>query len=97
MKGLVRKVVSHRFPALGFESQKKVEIKGLLFSILKREAPALWRERGGPRAFEKLGLIDAKRFDTAFFRFLGSELGTHTKACKLFDLMNMEAWLVNRL
>jgi len=97
MKGLVRKVVSHRFPALGFESQKKVEVNQLLFSILASEAPALWRERGGAQAFAKLDLINVKRFDAVFLKFLGKELGTHTKACKMFDLMNMESWLENRV
>ena len=97
MKGLVRKVVAARFPALGFESQKKVEVKSLFFSILAKEAPAFWRKRGGAQAFAKLGLIDARQFDAHFFGILGSEFATHTKVCKLFDLMNMESWLTNRL
>jgi asparagine synthetase B (glutamine-hydrolysing) len=97
MKGLVRKVVADRFPALGFESQKKVEVKGLLFAILAKEAPGIWRERGGANAFAKLGLVDKKGFDAHFFGILGGKFATHTKVCKLFDLMNMEAWLANRL
>ena len=97
MKGLVRKVVSRRFPGLGFEKQKKVEIKQLFFAIMAEEAPAVWAERGGPKALAKLGLVDARLLDAEFHRLLGRRTGTHANACKLFDIMNMESWLTKRL
>jgi hypothetical protein len=97
MKGLVRKVVARRFPTLGFEQQKKVEVKGLFFSILAKEAPAVWREMGGAKSLAKLGLVDVKRFDAEFYKVLSRDSGTHSIACKLFDLMNMESWLTKRL
>jgi asparagine synthetase B (glutamine-hydrolysing) len=97
MKGLVRKVVSRRFPALGFERQKKVEVKHLFFSILAKEGPAVWRHLGGGQSLAKLGLVDRDRLDVEVYRLLGSQTGTHAKACKLFDVMNMESWVAKRL
>jgi asparagine synthetase B (glutamine-hydrolysing) len=97
MKGLVRKVVSRRFPHLGFDKQKKVEVRGLFFSIMANEAPAVWREMGGAKSLAKLGLVDKKRLDHEFEKVLGGRSGTHAEACKLFNVMNMESWLTNRL
>jgi asparagine synthase (glutamine-hydrolysing) len=97
MKGLVRKVVSRRFPELGFEKQKKVEVKGLFFSILANEAPTVWRETGGARSLAQVGLIDSALLDQQFYQTLGLRSGTHAQACKLFNVMNMESWLAKRL
>ncbi len=93
MKGLVRKVVARRFPSLGFDQQKKVEIKDLFFSILAKEAPAVWREMRGAKSLSKLGLVNHDLLDAQFNRVLESKNGTHASACKLFDVMNMESWL----
>jgi len=97
MKGLVRKVVSRRFPALGFDKQKKVEITRLFFSIMAQEAPAVWKETGGAKSLAKLGLVDPHLLDSEFNRVLGRRSGRHSEACKVFDVMNMESWLTNRL
>jgi Asparagine synthase len=97
MKGLVRKVVARRFPELGFDKQKKVEIKELFFSILAKEGPAVWKEMGGAKSLAKLGLVDGDLLDAEFYRLLASGSGTHAKASKLFDVMNMESWLTKRL
>ncbi len=97
MKGLVRKVVSRRFPTLGFDQQKKVEIRGLFFSILANEAPAVWKEMGGAKSLAQLGLVDRNLLDSEFYRVLSARSGTHAQACKLFDAMNMESWLRKRL
>jgi asparagine synthetase B (glutamine-hydrolysing) len=97
MKGIVRKVVARRFPALGFDQQRKVEITGLFFSILAREAPPVWRELGGAKSLSKLGLVNHDLFDAQVKRVLESKNGTHAQACKLFDVMNMESWLNKRL
>ena len=97
MKGLVRKVVSRRFPTLGFDKQKKVEVKGLFFSILAKEAPAVWRDMGGAKSLARLGLVNPELLDAEFFRLLSASSGSHAKACKLFNVMNMESWLTKRL
>lgn len=97
MKGLVRRAVAHRFPELGFDKQKKVEVKELFFSILANEAPAVWKERGGARSLVRLGLVDGALLDRQFYQVLGSRRGTHAQACKLFNVMNMESWVAKRL
>lgn len=97
MKGLVREVVARRFPDLGFERQKKVEVKGLFFSILAKEAPAMWREMGGAKALSALGLAEHSRLDSEFFAALSAGSGSYQRACRLFDIMNMETWLRKRL
>jgi asparagine synthetase B (glutamine-hydrolysing) len=97
MKGLVRKVVSRRFPALGFDQQKKVEVRGLFFSIMADEAPALWKESGGAKSLAELGLVDRELLDREFHQALGARFGTHAQACMLFNIMNMESWLRKRL
>lgn len=97
MKGLVRKVVSRRFPELGFDKQKKVEVRGLFFSILANEAPAMWKEIGGARSLARLGLVESRLLDQEVYHVLGLQSGTHAQACKLFNVMNMESWLAKRL
>jgi len=97
MKGLVRDVVARRFPALGFDRQKKVEIKELFLSIMVKEAPKLWREMGGAKALSALGLVDSDRLNAQFLTTIDMSTGTYLKACKLFDTMNLESWSRKRL
>lgn len=62
-KGLVRDAVARRFPALGFERQKKKAATTFFRSTLCAELPSLWRRDGGPSTLIDLGVVDKAAVD----------------------------------
>ena len=92
-KGLVREVVAKRFPKLGFEGQKKVEVSEYFFRLVSDEAAQIWRETGGAKALVKLGLADANTVDLHVKATLESKEETFTQACKIMNIMNIDSWL----
>ena len=57
-KGLVRGALARRFPALGFERQRKVAATSFYRSLLRREGPSLAGEAGDFPALAELGIIN---------------------------------------
>jgi asparagine synthetase B (glutamine-hydrolysing) len=96
-KGLLRESVARRFPGLGFEKQKKVEVCDLFVSNVRREGPVIWKELGGAKALEKLGIVDSARVNGALQGMLASRTNIHPDASKAFALMNLEYWLRPRI
>jgi asparagine synthase (glutamine-hydrolysing) len=96
-KGLVRQVVAKRFPALGFERQRKVEVGEYFFQLVARDARAIWREMGGAKALVKLGLADNGKLDLYIDGILGSKEHTFAQACKIFNIMTIDTWLRSRI
>jgi asparagine synthase (glutamine-hydrolysing) len=96
-KGLLRESVSRRFPGLGFETQKKVEVLGFFASIVRKESPGIWKELGGAKALAKLGIIDAAGVDTMLQTMFTSGIRKHVEASKAFFFMNLEYWLRSRI
>ncbi len=95
-KGLLRESVSRRFPALGFENQKKVEVLGFFASIVRKEGPSIWRELGGAKALAELGIVDSAGVDTTLQTMFTSGIKKHAQASKAFFFMNLEYWLRSR-
>jgi asparagine synthase (glutamine-hydrolysing) len=61
-KGLVRGMMAARFPALGFESQRKIGATDFIESRLFAEAAGCWNAMGSRLALADLGVLDAGRW-----------------------------------
>ena len=88
-KGLVRETVARRFPALGFERQRKVTALNFFSSIVRAEAPAIGEAFGDFRALAALGVVEpgaARAFMQAAWGQSSRELGY------AWNLVNLEAW-----
>lgn len=96
-KGMLRQSVARRFPGLGFETQKKVEVISFFSSIVTREGASIWKELGGAKALGQLGLVDDDRINAVFPEMLASGTKKPAHASKAFALMNLEYWLRPRI
>jgi asparagine synthetase B (glutamine-hydrolysing) len=94
-KGLVRDAVSRRFPALGFDRQKKKAATSFFRSVLSEELPRLWDRDGGPSALIDLGIVDR----AAIERLRGEALsGTRDERLyRAWSVFNLDHWVRCRL
>jgi hypothetical protein len=93
-KALVRQTVARRFPALGFERQKKVAAMDFFASILRREGPALGESVADFRGLASLDVVrpeGARQFMRAAWGQSARELG------RAWSLVNMEVWVRQQL
>ena len=87
-KGLVRQTLATRFPALGFDAQKKVAATSFHQSLMLAESAHL-REIVGPfRALPALGVIDAAKAAAA----VDAAFSTGRQLHRAWDLLNLETW-----
>jgi hypothetical protein len=89
-KALVRRTVSRRFPALGFERQRKVAAMDFFASILRAEGPALGDAVSEFRGLADLGVVEpagARRFMS------GAWGGSAREAGLAWTLVNTEIWV----
>jgi asparagine synthetase B (glutamine-hydrolysing) len=94
-KGLVRNMLAERFPGLGFESQKKVVSTGYFRETMLQEAALAWKETGGVRALDDLGVVDGPSFGGAVDSILaGRDLRT---TYRIWDVLSLEVWARARL
>lgn len=93
-KGLVRETVAQRFPALGFERQRKVSALTYFQALFCAEGPALYRRLGRLSALESLGILDAagahKFVEDAFQK-------QNAHVTRVLHLLNFEAWARHHL
>ncbi len=90
-KGLVRETVARRFPELGFEAQRKIDLIKFFPSIVRAEGPGVWRRMGGAKALVAMGLADREKLDSWAQGVFRSD--EHPVAFRLWLLMSMESWL----
>jgi len=91
-KGLVREALASRFPALGFESQKKVTAAPFYTRLARTEMPELWRAAGGARALAKLGVLDPGELDVYLERiFTGAEPDRRLHIA--WEVLRLEKWV----
>jgi asparagine synthase (glutamine-hydrolysing) len=93
-KGLVRQTVARRFPALGFERQRKVSALSFFSATVKREAPALGEAVADFKALADLGVVDpagARAFMRAAWHGSSMEIG------RAWNLVNVESWVRRQL
>ncbi len=89
-KGLVRRWLAQRFPALGFERQKKVIATGFFRDTVLAEGPEVWREVGGPKALGELGVVDPRQADLLMDEIL---VKSPAEAHRIWGMLNIEAWV----
>lgn len=89
-KALVRQTLARRFPALGFERQRKAEATAFFAGIVGRQGAPLAHRISQFRGLAGLGLVDPARA-RAFLQtaLLGSAVDVGTA----WNLVNMEVWV----
>jgi asparagine synthetase B (glutamine-hydrolysing) len=93
-KGLVRETVAKRFPGLGFDRQRKIDLIKFFPSIMRTEGPAAWRSMGGAKTLVAMGLADRERINSWVQTVFRSD--DHPVAFRLWLMMTMESWLRER-
>jgi asparagine synthase (glutamine-hydrolysing) len=93
-KGIVRDMVARQFPELGFDRQKKVIATSYAHELLKRYAPAAWKELGGVPCLAKIGVVDQSALGSEVARNFAT--GDWGNLNRLWFLLSLEAWLKGR-
>jgi asparagine synthetase B (glutamine-hydrolysing) len=90
-KGLVRQMLTRRFPELGFERQRKVIADSFASDIFVNEIPKALREMGGAQALVELGIVDKRRLDEAITRF-ATDPSERSRSFLLWHVLSLESW-----
>jgi asparagine synthetase B (glutamine-hydrolysing) len=94
-KGLVRHVISRRFPHLGFEKQKKVSALSFGRSIIMQEGAPAWRNLGGPTALARLGIVDLPALSEVMAKLFKDQ--NSREFYSIYDVLTLESWVRPRL
>jgi len=89
-KGLVRETLADRFPALGFERQKKVGATSFFHNLVLKEGPELWRASGGSPALAALGIVNPVLLNSSFERLFAGESG---RLYQVWEVLRLEKWV----
>jgi asparagine synthase (glutamine-hydrolysing) len=90
-KGLVRRLLNHRFPQLGFELQRKVLASNFFARVMMREAAGIWEELGGTRELDRLGIVEATQIESGLHNAIQS--GDNTRITQMWHVLNLESWV----
>lgn len=88
-KGLVRASLARRFPALGFERQRKVHATDYYRKLITDSASTLAALAGDFPALSALGVVDGK---AARADLLGGLNGANAFLPKFYHIVNLEMW-----
>ena len=94
-KGLVRAALNQRFQHLNFEQQKKVISVEFFNSTMLNEGRRAWQLMGGTPALAELGVVDPLFLGDTIDRILAQH--QRGEAYRIWDTLNLEAWLRPRL
>lgn len=94
-KGLVRGMLSRRFPELGFEKQKKVVSLEFFRELMLEEGAQVWKQIGGTSALGDLGIVDAKKVDAEVTQVLAGR--DAAQSYRIWDFVAAEKWTRPRL
>jgi asparagine synthase (glutamine-hydrolysing) len=94
-KGLVRTMLEQRFPQLHFGTQRKIVSLDFFRSTMLNEGDRAWRSMGGVPALAELGIVDAVAVERLLREIL--EQRRSREAFRIWDILNLEAWLRPRL
>lgn len=94
-KGLVRKMLGHRFPELGFERHKKVLATNFFTALMSRQAPEIWKDLGGAQALAKVGVVDERPLHSAVRNALEGNSGLDIS--RVWNLLSLEGWVRPRV
>jgi asparagine synthase (glutamine-hydrolysing) len=93
-KGLVREMLSRRFPEVGFERHRKVAGTPVVRTIILEEGGSAWRKMGGVKALDELGIVDGKTVRTVVSNLLNENrpLEKRSHLWRVWDILALEAW-----
>jgi asparagine synthase (glutamine-hydrolysing) len=89
-KGLVRDLVSKRFPNLGFEKQKKILSTNYFSVLVSDQLKKVWQKLTCPKTLIDLGIVNKNKLD--FSKGLPSS-GSKNPAFLAWEMANLEVWL----
>jgi asparagine synthetase B (glutamine-hydrolysing) len=89
-KGLVRGMLSRRFPGLGFEKQKKVVSLEFFRGLMLEEGAQVWKQIGGTSTLGDLGIVDAKQVDAEITQVLAGR--DAAQSYRIWDFVAAEKW-----
>ncbi|HUR73957.1 MAG TPA: asparagine synthase-related protein [Sporichthya sp.] len=99
-KGLIRTTLARRFPALGFERQRKLVVTSFFGQAVGAQAPVAWRESGGARALSDAGIVDPARVATLYAddvpagaSAISAAESDPTQAYLMWEILTTESWL----
>jgi asparagine synthase (glutamine-hydrolysing) len=94
-KGLVRRTLAQRFPALGLGAQRKVPFTSFFQSVIRREAPALADAAGDFPSLSELSIVDSQ----GLRRYVsdGLKQGGLKVIDRIFHILNLESWVRSHL
>jgi asparagine synthetase B (glutamine-hydrolysing) len=84
-KALVRQTVHRRFPALGFERQRKVMAANVFSSVVAAEAPVLGESVADFQGLASLGVVDPHGAAAFMRRAFGQSIRPRSMAWKLIE------------
>lgn len=90
-KGLVRESVARRFPAFGFERQRKVSATSFARSELQRAGALARSTLRGTTALEEAGIVDGRPMRAHMQQLL--EEPRARRFSVIWDLLSLECWL----
>lgn len=93
-KALVRQALDRRFPALGFERQRKVGALDFFSSLVRREAPALAESVADFKGLASLDIVDPAA-TRAYLQEAWRATPWHVGAA--WNVVNMEHWIRSQL
>jgi asparagine synthase (glutamine-hydrolysing) len=93
-KGLVRERLARRFPDLGFQQQRKIAATSYARSVMKDQVVTEWERLGGIPALAELGVASQDGFGPIVASAAG---GDYLSQFRVWDALNLEAWLRSHL
>lgn len=89
-KGLIRQAIASRFPALGFERQKKVDATNFSRAMLRREGAQAWAATNGLTSLTTLGVVDPARVAPMVADLLRGQQPARNYL--IWTTLNLETW-----
>lgn len=89
-KSLIRKSVATRFPALGFERQRKMDATGFFRDRLQAEGQRAWCNIGGASTLSDMGLVQRSNLEAELRNLFEGRRPRETY--RIWQVLSLEAW-----
>ena len=93
-KGVVREMLTRRFPEVGFDRHKKVVATNYSSSVMLEGGRRAWQELGGARELARLDVVDAKALHSSAMHTFAAR--DEREVHRLWFVLSLEAWLRGR-
>jgi asparagine synthetase B (glutamine-hydrolysing) len=90
-KGLVRNLLTNRFPELGFDKQKKRAGTPFFQDTLLNEGSHYWEASGGTTTLSELGIVDKPKMDAEVHKIFSGVEPAH-RAWFIWHSVCMDSW-----